>query len=198
MLLAGRWLDPWLWSYAAAWLVTSLYGMVSIDNDLARERFRPPENGADRWWLLAVQLVALSHLIVGALDNRFHFTAPVPPLLRGFALAGMAAGFLVVFRAMRENRFFSTVVRIQTERGHRVVNTGPYGIVRHPGYAGMIIAVPLSGLALGSWASAGVALIYSALIIRRVVFEDRFLRQSLEGYRGYSTRVRHRLLPGIW
>lgn len=198
MLLAGRFGDPWLWAYGAAWLATSLYAMVSIDDDLASERFSPPEPGADRWWLLAVQIAALAHLVVGGLDNRFHWSPAVPPTVRGAALAGMAAAFFLVFRAMRENRFFSSVVRIQAERGHRVVTTGPYAVVRHPGYVGMIVGVPLSGLALGSYASAAVALIYSALMARRVTFEDRFLRQSLDGYREYAARVRHRLVPGVW
>lgn len=198
MLLAGRFDDPWLWAYAVAWLATSLYAMVSIDDDLARERFSPPESGADRWWLLTVQLVALAHLIVGGLDNRFHWSSPVAPVVRGAALAGMAAAFFLVFRAMRENQFFSSVVRVQSERGHRVVTTGPYAIVRHPGYVGMMVGVPLSGLALGSYASAAVALMYSALIARRVTFEDRFLRRSLDGYTEYAARVRHRLVPGVW
>lgn len=198
MLLAGRFDDPWLWGYAAAWLATSLYAMVSIDDSLARERFSPPEAGADRWWLLAAQMVSLAHLIVAGLDNRFHWSPQVPPIARGAALAGMAAAFFLVFRAMRENQFFSSVVRIQAERGHRVVTTGPYAVVRHPGYVGMIVGVPLSGLALGSYASAAVALIYSALMARRVTFEDRFLRESLAGYAEYATRVRHRLVPRLW
>ena len=102
------------------------------------------------------------------------------------------------FSAWSSNRFFSSVVRIQKERGHRVVDTGPYARVRHPGYAGMILMAPFSGLALGSWISVAIALVYSALILRRVVFEDTFLRQNLEGYDAYTRRVRYRLVPGIF
>jgi len=122
----------------------------------------------------------------------------IDPIARGFALAGMTLGFLLFFRAMRENRFFSTVVRIQSERGHRVVATGPYSIIRHPGYAGMIVSVPLSGIALGSWAGAALGLVYSAMMMRRVAFEDGFLQQSLGGYAEYATRVPYRLLPRVW
>jgi protein-S-isoprenylcysteine O-methyltransferase Ste14 len=107
------------------------------------------------------------------------------------------AGFLV-FHAMLSNRFFSAVVRIQRDRGHRVVDRGPYAHVRHPGYAGMMAVAPLSGLALGSWVSVGLALLYSALILRRVFFEDSFLRRNLEGYEAYTERVRYRLVPGIF
>ena len=169
-----------------------------MDDDLARERFSPPEPGADRLSLMAVRLIALAHLIVSALDLRFGIGPRVPDAVRGIALAGMIAGFLVVFRAMRENHFFSAVVRVQSERGHHVVTTGPYATIRHPGYAGMILSVPLSGMALGSWIGAGIALIYSGLILRRVVFEDGFLQRSLAGYDRYVRQVRYRLVPGIW
>jgi protein-S-isoprenylcysteine O-methyltransferase Ste14 len=110
----------------------------------------------------------------------------------------MALSCLLVFHAMLTNRFFSPVVRIQKERGHHLVDSGPYGIVRHPGYAGMILMAPFSGLALGSWVSVGFALVYSGLILRRVVFEDTFLRGNLEGYDAYASRVRYRLIPGVF
>jgi protein-S-isoprenylcysteine O-methyltransferase Ste14 len=110
----------------------------------------------------------------------------------------MTLSALLVFHAMFSNRFFSPVVRIQAERGHRLVDTGPYSIVRHPGYAGMILLAPFSGLALGSWLSVAVALMYSGMVLRRVFFEDAFLRQHLQGYDGYVKRVRYRLVPGIF
>ena len=110
----------------------------------------------------------------------------------------MALAMVLVYRAMHENKFFSSVIRVQTDRGHRVVETGPYSLVRHPGYAGMIAAMPLSGLALGSWLSFGVALVYSAMIVRRVLFEDAFLLQNLDGYPAYARRVTGRLVPRVW
>ena len=118
--------------------------------------------------------------------------------LRAVALAMMAVTLGMFFRSMHENRFFSSVVRVQNERGHRVVDSGPYSIVRHPGYAGLIWAIPFSGLALGSWLAAALGLIMSGLILRRVLFEDAFLTKNLEGYVAYSGRVRHRLIPGVW
>jgi Putative protein-S-isoprenylcysteine methyltransferase len=110
----------------------------------------------------------------------------------------MAAGLTMFFRAMRENRFFSAVVRIQSDRGHRVVDTGPYSIVRHPGYAGLLLVPPVSGLALGSWLAFAVGVMMSMMVVRRVLFEDAFLREHLEGYRAYAQRVPHRLIPGVW
>ena len=196
--LAGTWRDPWLWGYVVVWSAATFYAMFSIDEDLARERFHPPTSGADGVALHFVRVIALSHLVVGALDSRRWHIAPVSPALRGFALAGIALTFGMFFRAMRENRFFSSVVRVQNERGHRVIDSGPYSVVRHPGYAGLIWGMPLSGLALGSWLAAGIGLVMSALILRRVIFEDAFLRKNLDGYVAYTHRVRHRLIPGVW
>jgi protein-S-isoprenylcysteine O-methyltransferase Ste14 len=196
--VAGRWQDPWLWTYAAVWAVLVLYAMVVIDEDLAQERFHPPNNGADSLSLAAVRLIALAHLVVGALDlGRWHWSA-MPVGLRAAGVVGLILCFTLFFRAMTVNRFFSPVVRIQTDRGHRVIDAGPYAIVRHPGYAGLIPAVPCSALILGSWPSLIIALVFSGLIFRRVIFEDQFLRTNLPGYSEYARRVPYRLLPGIW
>jgi protein-S-isoprenylcysteine O-methyltransferase Ste14 len=110
----------------------------------------------------------------------------------------MLASCVLILASMRANQFFSPVVRIQSERGHRVVASGPYASIRHPGYLGMVLALPLSGLALDSWLSAAIGVLYSGLIVRRVVFEDAFLRTNLDGYAEYAARVRYRLIPGAW
>ena len=197
--LAGTWRDPWLWAYAIVLSAATAYALFSIDEDLARERFHPPTAGADGVALNFVRVVALAHFVVGALDSsRLHLTSPVPLGLRAFALIAMAATMGMFYRAMRENRFFSAVVRVQSERGHRVIDSGPYGIVRHPGYAGLLLATPFSGLALGSWIAAAIGLLMSAMILRRVMFEDAFLQKNLDGYTAYTDRVRHRLIPGVW
>ena len=196
--LAGTWRDPWLWAYVGVWSAAAFYALFSIDEDLARERFHPPTAGADGLALHFVRVAALAHLVVGALDSgRWHVT-PVPAGLRAFALAAMAATFGMFYRAMCENRFFSSVVRVPNERGHHVIDSGPYSIVRHPGYAGLMVGIPFSGLALGSWLAAGIGLVMSAMILRRVMFEDAFLRKNLEGYVAYTHRVQHRLIPGVW
>ena len=196
--LSGQWSDPWLLTYLGIWTALVFYGLTSIGPDLVRERFSPPDPGADRVPLRFIRLTAFAHLIVGTLDvGRWHL-APVPAGMRVVGLVGMAIFGGLVFRAMIANRFFSAVVRIQGDRGHRVIDQGPYSLVRHPGYAGMILSVPCSGLALGSWLAVGLALVYAGLMLRRVVFEDAFLRQNLSGYAEYRTRVRYRLVPGVW
>jgi protein-S-isoprenylcysteine O-methyltransferase Ste14 len=198
-ILAGTWRDPWLWAYVGVFSATAGYAFSGIDDDLAKERFRPPTASADRIGLRLIRGAALTHFVLGALETgRWHLTAPMPPVVRAFALAAMAAGLVTFYRAMRENRFFSAVVRIQTDRGHRVVDTGPYSLVRHPGYAGLILVPLLSGLALGSWLAAGIGAVMSMMVIRRVLFEDAFLRGNLDGYGAYAQRVQHRLIPGVW
>jgi protein-S-isoprenylcysteine O-methyltransferase Ste14 len=196
--LSGQWTSPWLWGYLGVWSGLLLYALTSIEDDLARERFKPAEPGADRLYLRAIRLTALTHLVLGALDVGRWQLFLVPEWLRATGLAGCLVFGGLVFRSMIANRFFSPVVRIQGERGHRLIDQGPYAVVRHPGYAGMILSIPCSGLALGSWLAVAAALAYSALMLRRVVFEDAFLRENLDGYAAYRTRVRYRLVPGVW
>jgi protein-S-isoprenylcysteine O-methyltransferase Ste14 len=196
-LLKGTF-DAWLAVYLGGWAIFALYAFASIDDDLARERFHPPEPGADRLPLRAIRLIAVAHLAVGALDaGRWHL-APVAEPIRMIAVPVMVVAALLVVQAMRANRFFSPVVRVQTERGHRVIDGGPYSAIRHPGYLGMIISVLCSGLVLGSWLSFALGAVYAALIMRRVFFEDAFLQANLAGYADYARRVPHRLIPGGW
>ena len=108
-----------------------------------------------------------------------------------------AVGFgLAWWARLHLGKLWSAFVTRKDE--HRVIETGPYGIVRHPGYAGLILVPPFSGLALGSWIAVAVGLVMSVLVVRRVLFEDSFLRKHLEGYTAYAQRVPHRLIPGVW
>ena len=199
LALTGTPRDPWLWAYIGAWVVAFVGLVSSADDDLMRERFHPPEAGADKIALRVIRALAFATMIVGALDvGRWHLTPTIAAPLRIAGLLGMIAGCALIAASMRANRFFSAVVRIQRDRGHRVISSGPYARIRHPGYAGMIFGVPLSALALGSWLGVGLALTYAALIVRRVAFEDGFLQRNLEGYREYASIVRYRLVPGAW
>lgn len=200
MALAGQWDSPYLWAFTAIVVCLGAYAVYGVlDPELARERFRPPVPGADAVALRFIRISALVAIVFAPLDGgRLHWSAAVPAAVRVVGLCGCFAGALFTFRAMAVNRFFSTVVRVQSERGHRVVDAGPYAVIRHPGYIGMIVMCPMAVLALGSWWALVPAGAYSALILRRVVFEDRFLHQYLEGYGEYAARVRFRLLPGVW
>jgi len=96
------------------------------------------------------------------------------------------------------NWFFSSIPRIQSERGHTVISTGPYRFVRHPGYTAGLLAAITSGIALGSWISTFIVPIAFALLVWRTIFEDRMLQRDLSGYADYAARVPYRLVPGIW
>jgi protein-S-isoprenylcysteine O-methyltransferase Ste14 len=157
---------------------------------------------AKAWDKVLAPLMALSVsfplVIVAGLDHRFGWS-PVFPLwltVPGFLLISLGYGFAAW--ALIENRFFSSVVRIQVDRGHVVCDSGPYRIVRHPGYAGNILALLGIVLAFSSmWTliPAAVALIIAVI---RTVLEDQTLQDELPGYGDYARRVRYRLIPGIY
>jgi len=142
--------------------------------------------------------VSFPMVIVAGLDHRYGGSPAFPLWLNIFGFVLISLGYAFAAWALIENRFFSSVVRIQVDRGHVVCDSGPYRIVRHPGYAGNIL--PLLGivLALSSmWTliPAAVALIIAVI---RTVLEDQTLQDELPGYRDYVRRVRYRLIPGIF
>lgn len=137
-------------------------------------------------------------VVVGALDHRFGWTAPFPAWVNIAGLLVCALGYAFTVWALVENAFFTSLVRIQTDRGHEVCDSGPYRFLRHPGYAGNLLAVVGIPLALDSawaFAASGVAIAVSAL---RTELEDRALQDGLPGYREYATHVPYRLLPHLW
>jgi protein-S-isoprenylcysteine O-methyltransferase Ste14 len=111
---------------------------------------------------------------------------------------GYAAAVGVLFWAMRANPFYSSVVRVQTERGHHAVAEGPYRFVRHPGYAATLFAMLSGGAALGSLVGMVPLLAFFGLFIRRTLLEDRLLQQVLPGYAAYAQKVRYRLVAGLF
>jgi protein-S-isoprenylcysteine O-methyltransferase Ste14 len=157
---------------------------------------------AKAWDKVLAPLMALSVsfplVIVAGLDHRFGWSSVFPLWLIVLGFLLISLGYAFAAWALIENRFFSSVVRIQVDRGHVVCDSGPYRIVRHPGYAGNMLALPGMVLALSSmWTliPAAVALIIAVI---RTVLEDQTLLDELPGYRDYARRVRYRLIPGIY
>jgi protein-S-isoprenylcysteine O-methyltransferase Ste14 len=187
------------WIYLAIFAVVFVASFLWLDPDLARERMRPGGKKPP----LALRLfsgVLFVHWVIAGLDHgRFHWSDSVPTWLQWTALIAVAAGYAFCLWAMRVNRFFSSIVRIQNDRGQVVITTGPYVFIRHPGYLAGIVIVVASGPALDSWIAAAM-LVVSTLpfLLYRAVTEDRVLLAELPGYRNYAERVRWRLLPGIW
>jgi protein-S-isoprenylcysteine O-methyltransferase Ste14 len=194
---AGTLRIPEFWLYLAANGIVMVCSLLWLPPDLLAERARPGGRSLSPAYIL-VALVPFGHWIVAGLDHRFHWTDTVPLWLRiaGFAL--VIAGFGLFYWGMSVNRFFSSVPRIQTERGHHVVTDGPYRYVRHPGYTGAIAITLGSGFALGSWLSAVVFAPALAMLLYRTLKEDTQLKAELPGYRDYAARVRWRWFPGIW
>lgn len=203
LLSAGR-LNYWqAWEYAGISVLMNVATRVVLRDapDLARERTRP---GADaKTWdkkLLAVGLLLnIAVLVVAGLDTgRFLWSPQVP---WGWSVAGVIIcllGMTLALAAMKENRFFSAVVRVQADRGHTVCRSGPYGVVRHPGNAGMILGtIGFPFLFMSAWCAIP-ALLSVVLLLVRTHLEDSALANELEGYRDYQQSTRYRLLPGIW
>ena len=148
--------------------------------------------------LMALMSIGFPLVIVAGLDHRFGWSPVFPLWIIVLGIILITLGYAFAMWAFVENRFFSSVVRIQADLGHVVCDSGPYRIVRHPGYAGYIL--PLLGivLALGSlWTliPAAVALVIAVI---RTALEDRTLQEELPGYQEYARRVRYRLFPGIY
>jgi protein-S-isoprenylcysteine O-methyltransferase Ste14 len=187
------------WVYVAIFATVMAASLVFLDRGLLRERMRPGGQRAP----LALRLFAVVlvlHWIVAGLDRgRLHWSDNVPAWLRAAGLMALAAGYGLAFWAMRVNRFFSSVVRIQSDRGQYVVTSGPYRWIRHPGYLAGIFVVVASGVALGSWLATAILIVCSLpFLLYRAITEDRVLQAELPGYRDYAARVRWRVLPGIW
>jgi len=195
---AGRLDLPLYWLYLAILLIVSALALLLVDPALMAERMRPAGRPLDRrYWLIG--LVPLAHMIIAGLDRgRWHLSDSVPAGLRLASLLLFAGGWVVVLWAMRANRFFSSVVRIQSDRGQSVIEAGPYQWVRHPGYAAALVIAVTSGPVLCSWLATLVLLPGAVWILRRTAAADRLLHAQLPGYADYATRVRYRILPPVW
>ncbi len=204
--ISGRWGWPEAWAFG---LVSGFGFVVSRllaarrNPDIITERARAMNHRDIKPWdKILAPLTALGLfgvLIVAGFDQRFMIRPAIfPPLFRWTALAMIAGGYALGSWALIENRFFSGVVRIQSERGHQVVSTGPYRIVRHPGYAGALPSNLLTPVLLDSLWAFIPALVATIALIVRTSLEDRTLQKELPGYAEYTQRTRYRLLPGMW
>ena len=202
-LPAGRldWVAGWLYLavVSASWGIAFAY--VRARNPEVIEHRMRIGKGTKTWdkiWLGVFSLVFLSVYVVAGLDAVRHGWSAMPRWMWFVGLDLHLAGTVLFVWPMAENPFFEKTVRIQTERGHRVIDTGPYRFVRHPGYVGFfgwILSVPLM---LGSWWAGLPTVLSVILLVVRTSLEDRTLHAELPGYREYASRVRFRLIPGVW
>lgn len=197
--------------WPAAWIYMALTGVLGVasgliiarhDPALLEERMKSPIQRDQKPWdkiLLSVFFVLwlLQYVVAGLDAVRFRFSE-MPLWLEGVGAAGVVLGLYVFHIVMRANTFAAPVVKIQTERQHRVVSTGPYAYVRHPMYAGAIALILGTGLLLGSWLAVGLGIVLIASLAYRAVLEEETLKRELPGYDAYAARVRYRLIPRVW
>src|SRR5258705_6975412 len=175
--------------------------LAKTDPAVLAERMRPmmqrDQPAADKKFMLAFGFVALIWFLAIGLDKRYH-TSDVPLALQvlGWAMLLLSTGFIMW--VMGENSFAAPVVKLQTERGHRVISTGPYAWVRHPMYTGTIPFFVGAPLLLGSWWGVAMSPLFVVLFAVRARIEERALLAGLPGYGDYAARVRYRLVPGLW
>jgi protein-S-isoprenylcysteine O-methyltransferase Ste14 len=196
---AGRWDLPLFWAYLGVWAAATVIGTFVSDPTLVKERLRPGPGGQDHAIMFLMIPLWLAQYVVAGLDvGRLHWSDGVPLAVQVVGLVAMAAAVAVVVWAVAVNRFFSSVIRIQTDRGHQLVTNGPYRYVRHPAYACWPFLIVGGGLALGSGLAALIGVLLVFPILRRTAREDRILRAQLPGYADYAQKVRYRLFPGVW
>ncbi|HVN37120.1 MAG TPA: methyltransferase [Myxococcota bacterium] len=189
------------WAYLTGFAATSVVALATASPGLVAERSRLLGGGERDDVVLSLAFFLLLYpaiWVACGLDRRFGASPALPLALELAALALFLAGYAFALWAMRVNAFFSTMVRIQRERGHHVVDRGPYRFVRHPGYAGALLAHLALPLALGSLWGLVPAALGCVGVALRIVGEERTLRGGLAGYTEYAARVRWRLLPGAW
>lgn len=208
---AASWNWPAAWVLVAITIVGSLISAAFLwgeNKDLLRERMSSPVHAGqpliDKVLLVAFMAIFICVLVVSSLDVWHWRGSPAAAsglALDAMSLAGLAlvlAGPFVWIATLRANAFASQVVKLQAERDHHVIDTGPYGLVRHPMYTGILMTLVGQPLWLGSWTGFAVALCGVAVMAARAVIEERFLSQSLDGYEAYCAKVRYRIVPGIW
>lgn len=202
-LLAGR-IDYWQgWVYSA--LNILILGSTTVilwdKQDLIQERLDPGA-GMKTWdkiyFIISTPLYFVTIVIAPLSVGRFRWESGAGVAIESLAIAIYVLGHSLFIWSKRTNKFFSSVVRIQTERGHVVCSDGPYRYIRHPGYLAGIMFGLATPLVLGSYYALIPAAVGAALLVVRTRMEDETLRNELPGYPEYQNRVKYRLLPGIW
>jgi protein-S-isoprenylcysteine O-methyltransferase Ste14 len=196
---------PMAWVYVILFLASTLSSRLIVlkrNPDTLQERARfTASQGTPSWdrILFTVNGIAgMSALVVAGLDHRFGWSAIITKTGQVLAALVVAAGHGLGDWAMVVNRFFSAVARIQQDRGQKVVTTGPYRIMRHPAYAGAILASMAMPVMLDAlWSMVPTAIMVAAIVIRTRL-EDGMLKAELDGYQSYAEETRYRLMPGLW
>lgn len=201
-LAAGRW-DYWqAWVYFIVNMVILILmaTWLTKNSELVEERLNPKEGmkGWDKFYFAVTTPLYVMALILGGLDARFGWTKDMPLTIYWGSVVVYLTGQSIFLWARYTNDYFSSVVRIQKDRGQTVCKDGPYKYVRHPGYVGGILFTVTIGLVLGSWWASIPQVIASLMLIWRTAREDKTLQAELPGYIEFTKETLYRLLPGVW
>jgi protein-S-isoprenylcysteine O-methyltransferase Ste14 len=205
LLISRQW-DWWeAWIYAIIGILGFVISRIlaarrNPDIIAERARFLQHED-AKSWDKILAPLVGLGGgliPLVAGLDALFGWSASFSLPVEIVALVGIVMGYVLGSYALIENRYFSGMVRIQSERDHRVVSSGPYRWMRHPGYAGALLTYVVTPFFLDSWWTFLPVVFLSIILVIRTRLEDQFLQEELDGYREYAQRVHYRMIPGVW
>lgn len=193
------------WAFLAEFMIGGLavmFWLARHDPGLLQERmggvFQKGQAAWDKLFMAIMIVIWYGWLVLMALDAERWRVSHVPEALNYVGAILIPAGYFVVWLTFRENSFAAPVIRIQSERGQRVIDSGPYRYVRHPMYAGAILYLIGIPLLLGSWLGLVALPLIVGALIARIPMEESTLREGLPGYAEYTARVRYRLLPGIW
>lgn len=196
--IAGTWELPTVWVALAAQGLVWLVGVLTLDENLLRERARPRGKDKDPWATAILSVLCVVIFVVAVLDvARWHWLAPSPVVCL-VAVVVQLCGWLGLVWTMHTNYFFSSAIRLQPDRGQVVIDAGPYARIRHPGYALTSLGFLAMGPAMGSWLAVLPAVLVVADLVYRTYLEERMLREGLPGYADYAGRVKWRWLPGVW
>lgn len=199
------------WRWPEAWVLLILNGTLGLasafliarrDPGLLRERMRGPIQKEQKPWdkrlLALILLLCMTIPVAAGLDAvRFGFSR-MPVWLEALGGGAIAVALYLFHAVMLTNTYATTVVRIQDERGHKVISTGLYAWVRHPMYLGATLYFLGFAFLLGSWWAVAIAVVVILLFAVRAVLEEETLKRELAGYADYAGRVRYRLVPGLW
>lgn len=203
-LSAGTWHWPAGWIFLVAMAVLGLTDglwLAKSDPDLLAERMggmmQPGQPTADKIFIVVFGCIALIWFITIGLERRAQ-TSDMPVILQTLGFILLLLSNVFVMWVMRTNSFAAPVVKIQAERGQRVIDSGPYAYVRHPMYSGTILFFAGLPLLLGSWRGLMIMPLFVLLFSYRATLEERALITGLPGYTDYRRRVRYRMIPGLW
>jgi protein-S-isoprenylcysteine O-methyltransferase Ste14 len=196
------WINAWVYvGLVSIYWVISTVVLARVNPEMLNERgsvVKEGTKGFDKVWVAIVPVLTFGNLVVMGFDAvRFQWSF-MPFLLAILGIVILIPACVIATWAMAVNKFFEWTVRIQDDRQQYVCTSGPYKIMRHPGYAGLIISILAYPLILGSWWGFVLSGILTIIIVIRTALEDRTLQNEMPGYREYAKQVKYRLIPLVW